>query len=197
MNNTEKQISSFFRHQGSDIKPHFTLIELLVVIGILGALMAITLPALQQAKKTGKRANCISNLKQVGLSIQIYAEGNNNYFPWNCTSQILANPGRRPLASAVGLNNRKELFKCPDENENLYSTEGSSYIWNWTQIELPGNEKSDRKSYDTIPFGGMVHPESFAIMIDAGPYHGKSGKKSAFNVLYASGRVDDASDFPF
>jgi len=175
----------------------FTLIELLVVIGILGVLMAITLPALQMAKKTGKRANCISNLKQIGISIQVYAEGNNNFFPWGCTSQILANPGRKTLCSAVNLENKKELFRCPDENEDLFASEGSSYLWNWTQIELPGNERSDQLKYDTIPFGGMVPPENFAILIDAGPYHGNSGVKSAFNVLYASGRIDDASDFPF
>ncbi len=175
----------------------FTLIELLVVIGILGILMAITLPALQQAKKTGKRAQCISNLKQIGLAIQVYANGNNNYFPWNCTSQIVANPTRTLLSTAVELDNKKDLFKCPDENENLYATEGSSYIWNWTQIELPGNEQVGQKEYDTIPFGGMVPPENFAILMDAGPYHGPTGVKSAFNVLYASGRVDDASDLPF
>ena len=177
----------------------FTLIELLVVIGILGILMAITLPALQQAKKSGKRANCISNLKQVGLAIQVYANGNNAYFPWNCTSQILANPDRRALSTAVGLDNKKELFKCPDENENLYATEGSSYIWNWTQIEAaPENEQVGNKEYDTIPFGGKVPPEKFAIFMDAGSYHGPTGMKSSVNVLYASGRVDDASDLlPF
>lgn len=176
---------------------NFTLIELLVVIAILGMLMAITLPALHMAKKTGKRANCISNLKQIGISVKIYAEGNNSYFPSGCTSQTQANPGRQELKTALGLESKKELFRCPDENENLFATEGSSYIWNWTQIELPGNECADRLKYDTIPFGGMVPPENFAILIDAGPYHGPSGSKNAFNVLFASGRVDDAKGFPF
>jgi len=176
---------------------HFTLVELLVVIGILGLLMGITLPALHMAKKAGKRANCISNLKQIGLSIQIYGEGNNNFFPLNCTSQVLANPARMPLSSALGLDKQKELFKCLDENENLYATEGSSYVWNWTQIELPGHKRLDMKEYDTIPFGGMVPPDRFAIFMDAGSYHGKAGSANAFNVLYASGRVDDAGDFPF
>lgn len=70
-------------------------------------------------------------------------------------------------------------------------------MWNWTQIEIPGNELADRKTYYTIPFGGRVPAENFVILIDAGAYHGKSGTKSSFNALYASGRVDNASAISF
>ena len=178
-------------------KREFTLVELLVVIGILGLLMGITLPALQQAKKSGKRANCISNLKQVGLAIQVYTNNYDNFFPHNGTSMLLSEPTRTPLTKLLSLEKNAKLFKCSDENENLYATEGSSYIWNWTQIELPGNEQAGKKLYDTIPFGGMVPPENFAIFMDAGSYHGKSGTAGAFNVLFASGRVGNASDLPF
>jgi len=56
----------------------FTLIELLVVIAVIAVLMAILMPALKRAKEGGKRAACLSNLKQLTLAWNMYADENDD-----------------------------------------------------------------------------------------------------------------------
>jgi prepilin-type N-terminal cleavage/methylation domain-containing protein/prepilin-type processing-associated H-X9-DG protein len=59
----------------------FTLIELLVVIAIIAVLIALLLPAVQAAREAARRAQCVNNLKQLGLAAQNYVSANNVFPP--------------------------------------------------------------------------------------------------------------------
>jgi prepilin-type N-terminal cleavage/methylation domain-containing protein len=52
----------------------FTLVELLVVIAIIGILIALLLPAIQAAREAARKAQCLNNLKQIGLAVHNYSD---------------------------------------------------------------------------------------------------------------------------
>ena len=72
----KKERMSLKRHRSA-----FTLIEILVVIAIIAILAAMLLPALKQAREKARQVKCMSNLKQVGLGLMIYAQNNAGYAP--------------------------------------------------------------------------------------------------------------------
>jgi len=64
-------------------KNGFTLIELLVVIAIIAILAAMLLPALAKAKEQARKAVCLTNLKQLGLTLHLYAQDWGGWFPYH------------------------------------------------------------------------------------------------------------------
>ena len=75
------------RHRG------FTLIELLVVIAIIAVLIALLLPAVQAAREAARRAQCVNNLKQLGIAINSYHDVNNAIPPDSMNSAVPAGIG--------------------------------------------------------------------------------------------------------
>ena len=94
----------------------FTLIELLVVIAIIAILAAILFPVFARARENARRASCQSNLKQIGLGFQQYAQ---DYDGWTMGSGVFVGGGAYHSWPSVLFPYVKssQLFTCPSGEE--------------------------------------------------------------------------------
>lgn len=120
------------------LKNAFTLIELLVVISIIALLLSILMPALGKAKEVARKVVCASNLKQVGLVEQLYANDYNKWIPRYVPTNDWANDGdvnfKQQVTTILPYSMHKPFY---DFLRDSYDISGSI----WRCPSLVGNRK--------------------------------------------------------
>jgi prepilin-type N-terminal cleavage/methylation domain-containing protein/prepilin-type processing-associated H-X9-DG protein len=177
------------RAQG--IATAFTLVELLVVIAIIALLAGLLLPVLGRAKAQGKGTACLSNLRQIGVALQLYVDENENKMPVLYDAPLPPTGGPRTNTLDVVLTNHLgsvEVLRCPADRQRLFEQTGSSYAWN----TLVNGQSGDRFSLLTIPFD----PHQIPLVFDKEKFHAARGAGNELNFLYADGHIKNLLEMP-
>ena len=174
--------------------PGFTLVELLVVVAIIGILAGILVPVLGRARESAKRKSCVSNLKQLGLALNIYAEENNESFPTSVSGTAKTSLS---LLYTTYLKSKK-TFSCPS---SATDTAGLSVQDTYTDGVAVG-DLSWNSSYGYDPthtsddLGDTVVAADIPAGNDAAPTGVSLNHTSGegWNLLFVDGHVEWGTD---
>jgi len=163
----------------------FTLVELLMVIAIISMLAALFWPTAGQVLGRMRAAQCVNNLHQLGVAIQLYAQENNQKFP--AIEPLPSKPiiSDAPLPSLHDAllkyaGNNEKVFHCPRDMVR-WSVEGASYEWCYPY----NNDLVDAPQ--AWIFSRPI--EKATILWDYDNVHRDQGSSKTKNVLYADGHI--------
>lgn len=130
----------------------FTLIELLVVIAIIAILAAILFPVFARAREKARQTSCLSNMKQIGLGIMMYANDYDETLP-----PFLMPYGGNWAARGLGY---FDLIQPYVQNVQVYQCPSHRHPFNWQRSEMPNSEGywgvTATLSYGVAPSNGVI-----------------------------------------
>ncbi len=134
------------RQERRQARAAFTLIELLVVIAIIAILASLVIPAVNRGMDRAKTTTCMSNLKNIGEIVFLYAQENDGDMPQ--LDKIDIDHQDFGISRETGENNSLS-WTCPSRNRSLsYVTEqnpvnytGNRNAWNWINYETVNGQK--------------------------------------------------------
>lgn len=131
-------------------KRGFTLVELLVVMAVVGALMALLLPAVQSAREAARRTKCASNLHQLGLAITMYCDARQGWFPDTVHTVEAEKAWINTLAPYLESVDKVRLCPVDPHAQERFERKLTSYALNgYLTVEVPGAKRNRNRLRST------------------------------------------------
>lgn len=161
------------QHHRTDLihRRGFTLIELLTVIAIIGVLAAIIIPTVGRVRESTRTTQCLSNLRQLGMAVTLYAQDQGGGFPYAYRSGGSAedNFWYRAITPYVGGDRPEELFFCPQEDvrptTELNLTTRTNYIGN-RRLFNDGQVQPDGSMPGRVSTRAVPRPAQVGLLFD-------------------------------
>jgi prepilin-type N-terminal cleavage/methylation domain-containing protein/prepilin-type processing-associated H-X9-DG protein len=166
----------------------FTLIELLVVIAIIAVLIALLLPAVQAAREAARRAQCVNNLKQIGLAAHNYASAN-GVFPLATINNSGQNGNWSVSWGDSMLNQIENSAMYNALNFSLAMTDGSNTTVGYSLVSTlicPSEDQSARPATPWAPLNyaanvsgpGTISQWSGVVVVGTNPWYNNANNTS-------------------
>ncbi|MBB5353494.1 prepilin-type N-terminal cleavage/methylation domain-containing protein [Haloferula luteola] len=174
------------RAAAKDHRPGFTLTEMLVVVGILAAIAGLSFPLVHSALRSAHRVHCVSNLRQIGVGLEVYLQDHGKRMPDLATGRESRDEREDVIEVALAdyLSN-PDIFYChADEGE--YQRTGSSYAW---------NSVVSGRLISRLEFFGSRDEKGIPLVYDKENWHEEGGDEVGTNILYADGGASNEINF--
>lgn len=190
----------------------FSLVEVLVVVAILGILAALAFPSFGSASAKARRSECQSNLRQLGVGIQLFASDNNGFLPPTRDDlqqfTAITNGGssgahwNQAISDYLGKKDAgvtdkySEALGCPSWQDDPAYDPARTWIWGYGMNNNPLDDRSYSVwSQGAVRLSAVTHHSKRVLLADSADWHLARSARAAkrhdnhTNVLFFDGHV--------